>query len=108
LKAYIITRAKDGKLILLAQKLVKGKLIEEVGTSPDGYDIGNASKETLNLARAILNHYYGVSPADPAAQAEAARQQQKFMDAMLTHHQMPPGSTYEIPGEVLDRFFSLQ
>jgi hypothetical protein len=105
MKCYVITRAKDGKLILLAQSLIKGKLIEQlpVGT----YDIGNASQETFNLALAVMTHYYGASALDAPALAEAVRKTKPFMEAFLLTHHMLPGATYEIPGEVLDKFFSL-
>jgi hypothetical protein len=114
-KLYTLTRDQSGTLILTAQaevidKDARGRSIgmhTETHITSVGYDIGNDSKETATLALAIMRHYYGVTDADPAAEAEAERKAPRFLAAYLLNHQMPPNSRYEISSDVLDRFFSL-
>jgi hypothetical protein len=98
-KSYIISRKPDGTLQLLAQSLVKGKLIEE--TFSGGFDIGNASEETKNLALQILVHYYG---NDAGGRAEAERKADAFLGAFLLTHAMRPGAQYEVTSDVIDRW----
>jgi hypothetical protein len=102
MKLYSLNRSFDSVLHLLCEAQTKSGVVSE---APAGkFDIGNASKETKALALAIMSHYYGT---DPAAQAEAQRKAQPFMNAFLISHSMPPGAKYEIPDSVIDRFFSL-
>ena len=107
MKCYLITRLPDGTLRLLCQEIVqsgpqKGQLVE---TRPAGpFDTGNSSKETKALASAIMSHYFG---ADPAAAAEAQRKVEPFLNAFLLTHRMPEPGSYEISGDVIDRFFNL-
>ncbi len=105
MKCYVISRSPDGKLKLLCQSLVKGKLIEMFPAGP--FDIGNSSKETKALALAILRHYYGASLTDLPAEEEAQRKVEAFAGAFLAHHSMPPGAQYEISSDVLDRWIFL-
>ncbi len=105
MKCYIISKDAAGKVTLLAQALIRGQLQEQTFAGP--FDTGNSSLSTKALAFTILCHYFGATPGDPAAQAEAQRQTVPFMDAFLLTHNMLPNSRYEISSDVIDRFFSL-
>lgn len=105
MKLYTIQRVKDG-LLLTCEGLNKKNQVEK--SVPEGpFDIGNASKETKALALAIMSHYYGASPSDPGATAEAQRKAGPFQDAFLLAHSMPLNAKYEISSDVIDRFFAL-
>lgn len=101
---YTITRQKDGLHLLCEAETRKGIVSE----SPAGkFDSGNASKETKALALAIATHYFGASPSDLPATAEAQRRAEPLMYAFLSHHKLPVGAKLELSSEVIDRFFSL-
>jgi hypothetical protein len=98
-KNYLITRKPDNSLHLLAQEQDKtGFVSKEI---PGQFDIGNAGSGTQALALEILLHFYGPKAAD-----EAARKADRFMLAFLTHQNMPPGSTYEISGDVISNYLA--
>ena len=78
----------------------------ESNTTSEGYDSGNASKESLALATAIATHYYGSSPGDAAATAQAERAAPRILNAFLVHHKLPPGARLELTSNVLDSFFA--
>lgn len=100
MKSYLLSRTPDGKLKLICQSLVKGKLVE---ISPAGpFKIGDSSKETKALALEILRHYYG-----DGAEDEAQRKAESFLGAFLLTHALPPGGSYEITSDVIDRFVFL-
>ena len=105
MKNYLLDRTHDG-LQLTAESLLKGQVVRTVPPGP--FDCGNASKETLALAQAIADHYFGASPADLGATAEANRQAPRILEAFLIHARIPLGGRLELSGDVLDRFFSLQ
>ena len=104
MKNYLLEHARDG-IRLTAEALVKGQVVRTLPPGP--FDTGNASKETLALAQAIANHYFGASPADLGATAEANRQAPRILEAFLIHARIPLGGRLEISGDVLTRFFSL-
>jgi hypothetical protein len=115
-KLYTLIRIPSGPLELRAQAEVidkdkKGRSIGshiETHITSVGYDTGAMTAGTLNLAAAIMMHYYGATDEDPGAMAEAQRQIKRFLEAFLLHQTIKPGARLEISSDVLDRFFNLQ
>lgn len=105
MKCYLIFRDAKGKVTLLCQAIVKGKLVETWPAGP--FSVGDTSPETQALALAITSHYYDASVNDPVALAEAQRRAPKFMNAFLVSENVRPGGRLEIPSSVMDRFFSM-
>jgi hypothetical protein len=104
MKNYIVKRTKDG-ILLNCEALVKGLVVHTVPSGP--FEIGDPSGESLALARAIADHYYGASLQDAAAARMATQQAPRILDAFLIHHHLPLGGQLEISSDVLDHFFSL-
>ena len=106
MKNYVVTKTKNG-ILLTCEALVKGKVIRTVPNGP--FSIGDKSEQSTALAAAIMEHYYGVTPTDPAAKAEADRQAKPFFDAFLAHHKLTAlNSSLEISSDAIDRFFALR
>ena len=102
MKNYIIQRTKDGLLLICESLNKKGQVEKFVPSGP--FEIGDASRESLALAAAIMTHYFG---SDAPAQAEVRRKTLPFLNGFLGHHKMALGATYEISSDVIDRWASL-
>ena len=106
MKNYLIQRTRSG-VLLTAESLVKGKVVRTVPNGP--FSIGDKSKESLALAAAVMEHYYGVPQSGLPGKMEAARQAKPFFDAFLAHHKLLAlNSKLEISSDVIDRFMSLR
>lgn len=103
MKLYTLTRKADGVHLFAETALRNGGILRE---KSGPLDIGSNSPLTQTLALAIMNHYYGAKPEDPAATAEAQRRAAPFLGAFLIHHRMQVGDFYEISSDVIDSFIS--
>jgi hypothetical protein len=104
MKLYTITADKSSIHLLCEAETKKG-IERENPLGP--FSIGDNSKETWALAAAIMQHYFGASPNDPVAIAEAEKRTIPFMEAFLLHHQMDNGAKFEISSDVIDKWIAI-
>lgn len=104
MKSYLIQVDRKGTISVIAEDNQAGEKHNQYVKGP--LTIGTEEPIALALARAIMEHYYGASKADPSAQAEADRYAGSFMNAFLLTHKMKPSSRYEISGEIIDNWIA--
>lgn len=121
MKLYTIARDAAGKLSVFVETDVvkdrKGrnvpgylKYLLPPAAAKKEFAVGEGTPEGGNLALSIMADYYGVKPEDlKAATPEAINatmRREAFLTSFLVHHPMPPGATYEISSEVMDRWMA--
>ena len=108
MKQYTISRDLHGNLSLLCEaeipELRNGKKTGRLLV----LNHAESAKEVSDFAPSIMCHYYGASPTDPGATAEAKRKTIPFMEGFLLSANIPPGGKLEISSEVIDKFMELQ
>ena len=102
---YIITQTPKGIVLTCEALDAKGQVVRTTPLGP--FEVGARSLDSMRLALAIADHYFGASPSDPGATAEANRQAPRILDAFLLPVRLLPGATFELSGDVLNRFFDL-